>query len=136
MVALVEYLDTIAREKKRDVLYVDFRLSFDGNSERSAWQYLPIRSQLIDWFASQGIGMEYAIFVVDDSCLISPPYQGEFYIDVPYDAGDPRFCTVLKYMENEDGSGKIPGVRLCCLQLSTAERYAYRDAPGFIDSLI
>lgn len=136
MVALVEYLDTIARKKKRDVLYVDFTLLFNESSERSAWKDLPIRNQLIEWFSAQGIATEYAIFVADDLCLITPPYQGEFYIDVPYDRGDPKFCIVLKHMENEDGSSKIPGVRLCCLQLSTAERYAHRDEPGFIDSLI
>ncbi|WP_290901736.1 hypothetical protein [Aquabacterium sp.] len=136
MVMLVDYLDAIARRKKRDVLYVDFGLALGSCPDRSAWKMLPARTQLIEWFCEQEIELEIAVFVANDEILITPPYRGEFYIDIPYDKDDPKCQLVLQHMETNDGFSKLHGVRLCLLELSVAEKYAYRDLPGFLESLL
>lgn len=136
MVMLVEYLDAIARRKKRDVLYVDFEPALGPCSDRSAWMILPVRMQLIEWFCEQDIELEAAVFVPNDELLITPPYRGEFYIDIPYDKDDPKCQLVLQHMETSDGFSKLPGARLCLLEFSVAEKYAYRDLPGFLEKLL
>lgn len=56
MIMPIEHIDAIARQEKRDVLYVTFysgtAFGKDGKTtldrEGLDWKYLPIRKQLID----------------------------------------------------------------------------------------
>jgi hypothetical protein len=136
MVAMVGYLDQIARQKQRDVILIQFAPSIFHAESRDEWRELPERQQVLSWLAEQGIAFESAIYVADDVDLLSPPYSGQIYIDVLFDTAAPFFQKVLGYFEHPDGSSKFPGVELHVLTLGRAMCHAHRDEPGFLDKLI
>ncbi|APR93817.1 hypothetical protein PATSB16_04730 [Pandoraea thiooxydans] len=50
---------------------------------------------------------------------------------MPFDLADPIYQKVAAYLENPDGTTRIPGARFECLPLSRALRNKHHDVPGF-----
>ena len=123
---LIENIDKIARDKGRDVLFVRFdKKLFEGFD----YEDIPVRKRLIQWFEENKITAFPCGDVASEHLL--PSYQGQLYIDVPFDETDPDYVKISGYLENPDGTPRIPGVLFCCLKYALAMKNRHHDAPGF-----
>lgn len=136
---LIEHIDAIARQKQRDVLYVEFHPPVAGsvNDEEIVdqgdfdWKTLPIRQQIIDWLDAQGIGWKpCGLFV--NACVMMG-YHGQIYIDLPFDEALPAFQSLQALLELPDGSMRFPDATFYCCTLELAMENAAHDEPGFWD---
>lgn len=130
MPMLIQFIDAIARQKQRDVLFVCFEQS-DSN-EDGFWidsDDIPERKDLIDWLKLEGIGWSPCGGIADENCMVS--YMGQIYLDVPFDLADPQYQKVAAKLENPDGSPRNPRVKFFYLPLSRAMKNAHHDEPGF-----
>lgn len=126
MPQLIEYIDAIARQKQRTVLYV----IFNENQHQSVdYRHLPQRVALISWLNQHGIVWQECGPVADPSRI--PGYRGQLYFDVPMDEMDSRYRLLCQHLENTDGSMRIEGIHFCYLPLEAAMTNAHHDEPGF-----
>lgn len=133
----IEHIDAIARQKQRDVLYAAFHPPATSQQEAEKgvmagefdWRTMPIRQQIIDWLAAQGIDWKpcghYA-----NVCLMMG-YRGQIYIDLPFDAALPAYQKLEKFLELPDGSMRFPEATFFCCPLDKAMKNAAHDEPGF-----
>jgi len=137
MPSVIEYIDAIARQKKRDVLYVQFHRWEEtprGGRKlvtRGDWRTLPARKQIIEWLDANDIGWsccgQYAILNFEIA------YLGQVYIDIPYDKASSEYRKLEAFLENPDGSARIPGASFCYLPYEVAMENAEHDEPGYWD---
>ncbi|MEX3846274.1 hypothetical protein ACLFKS_24655 [Paraburkholderia sp. BR10879] len=134
----IEHIDAIARSKQRDVLFVEFRrINHDRSLGRlvgvSEWRELHARQQIIDWLNAEGIGWnpcgEFAHLDVRFG------YRGQIYIDIPFDRDLYAYRELEAFLENPDGTMRIPGARFCCVAIDDAMNNAEHDEPGFLERL-
>lgn len=133
MPMLIRFIDAISREKGRDVLFVRFG-DVDEQSESSwdschDWKHDQNRIDLIAWLDVQGIRWSPCGRFASEHCMSS--YQGDIYLDLPFDKTDPVYQELAYRLENPDETRKIPGVTFCYLPLAIAMRNAHHDEPGF-----
>lgn len=134
---LIHYIDKIAREKQRDVLYLEFfseqptRLG-DENYRPFLYQECAIRQTLLEWFEHNDMTV-YPCGPFSRGKAIESSYRGQLYIDVPFDKNNADYQKIENLLEHEDGTMKLPGVRFCYLPLEAAMKYAYSDEPGYWD---
>ena len=127
MPQLIKYLDKIAREKKRDVLMLDFidsTMDIDEISDMNFEQYKPF-VDVTAWLDANGIHWQPC--GLQNSMVKS----GRIYVDVPYDEADPVYQKLAGYLENPDGSMKIEGVKFQFMPLAMAMEFAEQDEPGY-----
>ncbi len=125
MPSLIQHIDAIAREKQRDVLFVHFE-HYQHEQPHSA------REQLIAWLDQQHIDYMPCMGLEDPTLLDG--YQGDLYLDVPFDIADPRFQLLSLHLEDEEGNMKIDGVLFFTLSLELAlEVDAERNGAIFDD---
>lgn len=137
MPMLIEHIDAIARQKKRDVLYVVFHLPASGTADddelerRSGidWQTLPIRQQLIDWLDARNIGWQPCGPFANVCVMMG--YCGQIYIDLPWDESLPDYLALQALLELPDGSMRYPEATFYCCTLDKAMKNAAHDEPGF-----
>lgn len=138
MPLLIQFIDAIARQKGRDVLFVHFG-EFDDTTEPLPisedegyphdWQNDPQRIELIAWLESHGIKWCPCGEFASENSMCS--YMGDIYLDVPFDRADPVYQELSRRLENPDETRKVPGVTFCYLPLESAMRNAHHDEPGF-----
>jgi len=133
MPMLISFIDAIAREKGRDVLFVRFgdvdeqiESSWDSGHD---WKHDQNRIDLITWLNAQGICWSPCGGFASENCMSS--YQGDIYLDVPFDKTNPVYQELAHRLENPDETRKIPSVTFCYLPLASAMRNAHHDEPGF-----
>ena len=138
MPMLIKHIDAIAREKQRGVLFVAF---LPENEEGEAkedfsifppsidWENLQSRKQLIAWLDESEISWLPCGEVANPNSMIS--YQGQLYIDVPFDTSIPKYQKLASYLENPDGSMRHPGVNFYFLSLDVAMKNKEHDQPGY-----
>jgi hypothetical protein len=126
MPRILKHVDQIAREKNRDVLYVAFDNEIYDGYDYKEWVS---RTQLILWLENYQIRYIECSHVASENYMES--YRGEIYIDVPYDENNPTYIQVRDYLENPDGSSRIPGLIFYLLPLEIAMRNKHHDEPGF-----
>lgn len=133
MPMLIRFIDAIAREKERDVLFVRF-----GNIDEQSqpvwtschdWENDQHRIDLIAWLDAQDIRWSPCGSFASENCMSS--YQGDIYLDVPFDRTDPVYQELAHRLENPDETRKTPGVTFCYLPLVNAMRNSHHDEPGF-----
>lgn len=133
MPMLIEHLDAIAREKGRDILFLDFPQE-GGNDPFDSffvdWDSVPIRQQVIAWLDQNQIGWRMCGGFADENSMVSG-YYGRIYIDVPFDTNDPVYQKLSNYLETPEGEMKLAGVKFCYLPLEMAMKNAHHDEPGF-----
>ena len=120
---LLDSIDSIARKKQRDVLFVKFHCGDENNID---WEY-PLRRRIIEWLEARQIKWEPSAPLSDGIAS----YQGDIYLDVPLDETDKKFRAMVEYFDNEDGTPRISGCSLHLLPLSVAMRNACQDEPDF-----
>ena len=124
---LLKCIDQIAREKQRGALYVTFTdkdFGFDHENDSN-------RKQVISWLESKGIGWLPCGHVANPNVMGS--YQGQIYIDLPYDTELPAYQKLEAYLQRPDDTMRIDGVTFYYLPLEVAMKNAYMDEPGYWD---
>lgn len=133
MPMLIEYIDAIARQKQRDVLFVTFHAAkADPRDEWGCsydWENDPVRAPFCEWLTAHGIAWQCCAGVADENYM--GPYEGGIYVDVPFDEVNPLYVLVRDYLENPDGSMKFETVSFWVLPLEKAMENAHHDEPRF-----
>ncbi len=135
MPQLIEHIDAIARNLKRDVCFLRFSdpvgPSLDNEESPSCWHWeaSAMRQTVIEWLQDNQITWRPCADVADTNSMHS--YAGQIYIDVAFDEADPVYQETVAYLENADGSTRHPGVTFFVLGLGVAMKNAHHDEPGF-----
>ena len=58
------------------------------------------------------------------------------YIDVPYDRNNPLYQKVEGYLENPDGTMRLPSVKFWLFPLALAMKNAHHDDLHYWDSVV
>jgi len=126
MPQLIDHIDKIARDRKRDVLYVIFHEDTPRNFD---YEKSTARKMVLAWLDENAIAYHACGDVAREDGWRS--YRGQVYLDVPFDDNDPTYRKLRELLENADGSMKTPGAHFCYLPLDHAMKYALHDEPGF-----
>jgi hypothetical protein len=133
MPMMIEHIDAIARRLQRDVLYIAFNrpqeVDCENVSTSADWGTLPRRQQVIDWLDARGIGWRCCGHYADVNCMLS--YQGQIYVDVPFEQNHPVFQELTAFLENLDGSMRFADCTLYYCPLDHAIKNAAHDEPEF-----
>ena len=115
-------IDEIAFEKQRDVLWLQFKGDESEYTGRIIKKYnyeqSKVRPQILVWLEANEI--EYC------ECFASGVhcgYEGEIYIDLPFDKTNEKYLKLERYLEDENGNMKIDGVIFWLLPLERARHY-------------
>lgn len=134
MPMLIQHIDQIAREKKRDVLYLMFHIK--GREEEASrifqdFDYAACnhRKEVMAWLTANDIRFYPCAEAANEEGMQS--YKGQLYVDVPFDLNDPIFQKLSHYLENPDGTMKVVGSEYCYWPLELSMQNAHHDAPGF-----
>jgi hypothetical protein len=129
MPMIIQHIDAIARQKKRDVLFVLFHRHTDEDDLGQPERREALRQSVIEWLEANGYVWQPCGHVADTSLMMS--YQGQIYIDVPYDETLPEYRKLATFLEYPDGTTRLPGVDFCYLRYERALENVEHDAPGF-----
>jgi hypothetical protein len=134
MPQLIEHIDAIARTKQRDVLYVTFNPAIKPDAEYDFetlydWEQDPIRKTVCKWLTEHNIPWQECGHIADENYMSS--YEGQLYLDIPFDENDPQYQVVRDYLENPDGTMRLDPVCWWYLPLERAMENAHHDEPGF-----
>ena len=138
MPMLIEHIDAIARQKQRDVLFLEFnspraqeRFDEIGRREdqRCDWRSLRSRLNIICWLDAQNIVWKPCGDFANINCMT--PYRGQIYIDIPFETSSPEFKSLDAHLEFPDGKSRFDGVTFFYLPLAKAMENAAHDEPGF-----
>lgn len=113
MPMLIQHIDAIAREKKRDVLFLHFENYIeDKDLEDNA------RNVVLAWLDEHGIAYTPCMGIEDESLIDG--YLGDVYLELPFDEQDPQYQLVQQHLEDEEGNMKIEDVFFFVLSLEVA----------------
>ncbi len=145
MPMLIKNIDEIARQKQCDVAFLTFEdppaaIKKQSQHEQNQrfifkmvdWINHPSRIQIISWLRKNDIPW-LPCAGLSDSGFISGGYQGQVYLDVPYDANKPEdqqhplFKKCLSFLEDNAGQVKWEGVRFSGLTLNRAIAIGQRN---------
>jgi hypothetical protein len=129
MPQLIEHIDAIARQKGRDVLYLEFHPHDAWRSYRHEAD--PMRDTVLAWLDQHGVGWQACGPYARPPSM--EPWLGQVYLDVPYDETLPEYRILRDYLERPDGTMRHEGVRFYALPLAYANENAEHDEPGFWD---
>ena len=124
----LEHIDKIARDKQRDVLYIEFDREVYPSYDYET--YIE-RQNLIKWLEENNIPYMPCGHIASEYGWES--YIGQLYIDIPMDDNNSKYKLLNNHLENEDGSFKIKGVRYMYVSLKVAMKNAHHDEEGFWD---
>ena len=141
MPQIVEHIDKIARDIGRGVLFLEFHPEYNPEEDDFTkrfkifdYENCEERKQVLKWFEENNIKITPCFNTRSDGCF-NQAYQGELYIDLPYDESNSKYMKVNSYFENPDDGMKIKDVRFMNLSLEIAMRYKHHDEPGFWDDM-
>ena len=123
MPMILKHIDKIAREKQRDVLFVDF---VSPNNEYK--NFIP-RQELLLWLDEHNIAYEECGPIADEYGWES--YRGQIYIDLPFDENNAQYKLLDSHLMTSENKFKIEGVRFYHLRLEQAMQNSHHDEPGF-----
>ena len=105
MPQLIQCIDQVARDKKRDVLFLCFGIDKDilFNYKRST-----IRKKILTWLDCNAIPYFECSAVTSDKS--GGWYLGEIYIDIPFDTENEQYRKLADYLEDEKGMVKHKSV--------------------------
>ena len=116
MPQLLLTIDEIAREKQRDVIFIQFHNFSTGFV--ADYRTNPSREAIISWLDEQGIA-HIPCGGFDSGCIVEG-YDGELYIDVAIDADDDNFCKLSERFLGEGGKRRYENAWLFYLPLAVA----------------
>lgn len=139
MPSILKHIDQIAREKGRDAVFASFETGQDQSDEpfnypapnhtNHNWLSDFNRLNLIAWLNERGIAHQDAGEYASENGWRS--YNGNLFIDVPFDPDDAQYQQVIEHLENADGTPRDPQLKLWVCTLEVAMKNAHHDEPGF-----
>ena len=131
MPMIIEHIDAIARKKKRDVLLLEFTKAQHKTRTEVSTHYEDIESRkmIIEWFDANAVPWTMCGEIARENGWTS--YEGQIYIDVPYDLINPTYQDVQEFLEWPDGTCRFDDVKFWILSLEMAMENAHHDEPGF-----
>ena len=118
MPQLVHPIDFIARQKRRDVLFVAFpELALGSTANFDQDSYLP-RMRLLAFLGQHEIPWSPCAYPSDSGVLCGGTEL--IYLDVLLDPEDPRYRQVADHLETPDGQPQDPRVRFLYMPLAQA----------------
>jgi hypothetical protein len=139
MPQLIDHIDAIARKKNRDVLYVTFK-PLCGSTEEVTWaecfdwENHPSRQAIIRWLDENDIAWKPCAEFANVNCILG--YRGQIYIDLPFDRSLATYQQLVAFLENPDGSMRLPGAVFAYVPLAMAMKNAEHDEEGFWDKWV
>jgi hypothetical protein len=127
MPELIEHIDAIARQQKRDVLFLEFPRQ-PGSRSRD-YELLESRREIVQWLDAMAIQWQSCGDIASETCFRS--YEGGIYLDVVFDVSDPTYQKLQCFLEYPDGRMRFVDVRFYVLSLARAMQNAHHDEPGF-----
>lgn len=129
MPELIEHVDAIARQRRRDVLYLEFHPR-EREAQR-AYRYHDdvVRQGLLIWLAAHGYDWEHCGPYAQPDVMQS--YQGQVCLAVEFNECLPKYQELRDHLELPDGNMRIPGVRFYLQTLQQAMRNVDHDSPDF-----
>lgn len=135
MPQLLEHIDKIARDKKRDVLYIEFNETQGKTDIKNYFSYDyetdTKRIDFIKWLNDNKVPFKECGPIARENSWES--YRGQLYIDIPMDENDKRYLKLNEHLEYENGDMKISGIMYYHVPLKVAMKNAHHDEPGFWD---
>jgi len=128
MPQLLEHIDKIARDKNRDVVFINFSKEKFPSFEYRDYKE---RNELLIWLEKNNIPYTPCGPMASEYGWES--YRGQLYVDVPIDESNEQYQLICEHMDNPDGSFKIPGVESWIFPLKEALKNKHHDEPGFWD---
>ena len=124
----IEHIDKIARDKNRDVIFINF-----SKEEFPSYEYAKYdeRNKLIKWLKNNNIPYSQCGPLASENGWES--YRGKLYLDVPIDEENEQYQLICEHLDNPDGSFKIPGAESWIFPLEKALKNKHHDEPGFWD---
>ena len=129
MADIIDHIDEIARQRKRDVAGIFFQLDLDQPFEPQMKHIEQIRAQIIEWLDARGIAWLPCFDFFDGD--IDPFYKGDIYVDLPVDPRNDLFAELTRMLENADETPRIEGVNFRFYRYSQA----LENEPFYKDSL-
>lgn len=135
MPLLIKHIDQIAREKQRDVLYLEFAPKpseedmWGDNNGRYSFERDLVRKQVLDDLTNMGVSWVFCDGFASENYMAS--YRGQVYLDVPFDKDLPLYQTLENYLEHPDGRMRFDTVQFYVVPLQAAMKNAHHDEPGF-----
>lgn len=130
MPMLVEHIDAIARKKGHDVVYVTFPECNILQDTPIDYEDCAARKLIIEWLDANHVGYLECGGLANSGFM---SYQGNLYLDVPFDEANPEYQKLVSFLENPDGTLRIDGVKFWYLPLEHAMVNKHHDEPGFWD---
>lgn len=116
MPQIIRTIDEIAREKQRDVIFIQFHNFSSGFV--ADYRTNPSRKAIVSWLDENRIA--YIPCGGFDSGCIVEGYDGELYIDVPIDENDDDFFKLCTWFFPADGKRRYENAWLFYLPLAVA----------------
>lgn len=133
MPMIIEHIDAIARELQKNVLFITFNHQNNddnfSNSNRYIWKEDILRKAICNWLTEQKIIWRPCHYFANEDFMRR--YEGQIFLDVPYDETDPLYLLVRDYLENSDGSMRFKTVGFWHLLLEQAMTNAHHDEACF-----
>ncbi len=121
MPMLIDHIDAIARKKQRDVLFVTFKpkdYDDDDSWERLYnWEDDTMRTSVCNWLTEHHINWQMCAHVAEKNTIYD--YQGQIYLDVPFDENNPQYQQVHDYLEHPDRTFRFETVGFWYLVFDT-----------------
>ena len=117
---LMHHIDEIARQKKRNIIFVKFTRVETISVEKHLKKIEPRRKMIIKWLSNRKIKWQpcYDVF----RGHIELPYDGHLYIELSVDKRDHTYLEFCKLLENEDETPKFKGVSLWIFRYSDGRK--------------
>jgi hypothetical protein len=134
MPMLIEYLDHIALQKNRDILFLDFQIKPEGKSESEAHEQLfldgpkrdeAMEAKIMAWLERENIDYCTAGPVSWSGWITGGPLY--LYLDVPMDETNEDYKKLCAYLENADGSMRFQNCQFCYMTLEGCKEKAVTD---------
>lgn len=132
MPLLLEYIDAIARKKKRDVLFLEFAKTKRPKTPLEAsvrYEDIESRTRILEWFDANAVPWTMCGGIARENGWSS--YEGQVYVDIPYDLSNPTYQDVQEFLERPDGTCRFDDVKFWIVSLGMAMENAHHDEPGF-----
>ncbi|MDF1878422.1 hypothetical protein JHD46_02070 [Sulfurimonas sp. SAG-AH-194-C20] len=128
MPLIIEHIDKIARDKQRDVIFIEFDREVYPSYDYEKYEEC---IKLLEWLESHDIAYRSCGPIAREDGWES--YRGELYLDIPFDRENEKYQLICEHMDNPDGSFKIQGVNSWIFPLEVALKNKHHDEEGFWD---
>lgn len=125
----LQHIDAIARQKVRDVLYLEF--THANRPVSRPFEEIKSRQQILAWFDENGVPWVQCGPIANENVMVS--YAGQVYIDVPYDTSNATYQAVQAFLEYPDGTIRFDDVEFWVVSIERAMENSHHDEPGFWD---